>query len=169
VHESERLFDGEDRCDEALNPFQAPRRSLLMEADIGGVPFVLINLHLSSKLGDQGRYSNAEDPQPGSTARRLRQAAFRAAELEARYSSDPPIILLMGDFNDQATAPALASFHASTLAFQFLRGHRGRRTPHPVPSTASDWPSITSCSVGRALEPVVDVCQSQCGRAAAGE
>lgn len=31
----------------------------------------------------------------------------------------------MGGFNDQATVPALASFHASTLAFQFLRGHRG--------------------------------------------
>lgn len=121
----ERLFDGEDRCDANKNPFQASRRPLLVEATIGGKDYVLVNVHLSSKLGDQGLYSNAEDPQPGSTARRLRQADMLRKELESRYGSNPPTIILMGDFNDHADGAALAPFHTSSLGFEFQKDHRG--------------------------------------------
>lgn len=122
---SERLFDGDDRCDSSANPFQASRRPLLVEAEIDGTRYVLVNLHLSSKLGDQGLYTNAEDPQPGSTDRRRRQAAQLVAELERRYSDNPPVILLMGDFNDHVDAKALEPCHQSTLGFTFHRDHRG--------------------------------------------
>lgn len=122
---SERLFDGDDRCDGATNPFQASRRPLLVELEIEGVKFALVNLHLSSKLGDQGLYSNAEDPQPGSMDRRRRQAVALVAELESRYGSNPPVIILMGDFNDHADAPGLKPFHDSVLNFAFLKDHRG--------------------------------------------
>lgn len=122
---SERLFDGNDRCDAATNPFQSSRRPLLMEAEIDGVRFAFVNLHLSSKLGDQGLYSNAEDPQPGSSERRRRQAAALVAELERRYGDSPPVIVLMGDFNDHSDAAALQPFHDSALGFEFLTDDRG--------------------------------------------
>lgn len=125
IDRSERLFDGDDRCDADENPFQASRRPLLVEATIGGENYVLVNVHLSSKLGDQGLYTNTEDPQPGSTARRLRQAEMLAKELEARYGANPPTILIMGDFNDHANSAALAPFYANSLDFEFQRDHRG--------------------------------------------
>ena len=71
---SERLFDSDDRCDGDANPFSSARKPLLLEVDIDGKAFVLVNLHLSSKLGDDGLYTNAEDPKPASEARRKRQA-----------------------------------------------------------------------------------------------
>ncbi|MGN7802498.1 endonuclease/exonuclease/phosphatase family protein [Ensifer sp. 22521] len=125
IKTSERLFDTDDRCDRDANPFASARKPLLLEAAIGDSRYVFVNLHLSSKLGDDGLYTNAEDPKPASTAGRKRQAERLVAELERRYSADRPTIILMGDFNDHADAEALAPFRNSSLGFTFLRDHRG--------------------------------------------
>jgi predicted extracellular nuclease len=125
VKHAERLFDTDDRCDRDANPFSSARKPLLLEAEIAGEPYVFVNLHLSSKLGDEGLYSNSEDPQPGSTANRKRQVERLVTELEQRYASNPPTIILMGDYNDHIDSPALAPFHASSLGFKFPRDHRG--------------------------------------------
>lgn len=125
VKSSERLFDGQDRCDGDANPFSSARKPLLVEVEIAGKPFVLVNLHLSSKLGDDGLYTNAEDPQPASEARRKRQAEHLVSELERRYAANSSAIILMGDFNDHADAAALAQFLNSSLNFGFKRDHRG--------------------------------------------
>ncbi|MGE6786593.1 endonuclease/exonuclease/phosphatase family protein [Ensifer adhaerens] len=125
IKTSERLFDTDDRCNREANPFAGARKPLLLEADIGGRSYVFVNLHLSSKLGDDGLYTNAEDPKPASTAGRKRQAERLVAELERRYSVDRPTIILMGDFNDHANTEALGPFRDSSLGFMFLRDHRG--------------------------------------------
>jgi predicted extracellular nuclease len=120
----ERLFDGEDRCGDD-NPFAQTRRPLLVEMMIGGERYVLVNLHLSSKLGDEGLYSIAEDPQPGSTAARLAQTAALAAVLEDRYDPEQAKIILLGDFNDHADADSLKPLRDSAFGFTFRRDSRG--------------------------------------------
>jgi|GEM_PF-6976494 len=125
IKNSQRLFDTDDRCDKTANPFAGARKPLLIEAEVNGQPLAFVNLHLSSKLGDQGLYSNAEDPKPASTAGRKRQAAFLVAELERRYGATPPTITLMGDFNDHSDSEALEPFKSSSLHFAFQRDHRG--------------------------------------------
>ncbi|MEY9828923.1 putative extracellular nuclease [Sinorhizobium fredii] len=120
-----RLFDTEDRCDENANPYAGARKPLLMEAEVNGKPFAFVNLHLSSKLGDQGLYSNAEDPKPASIEGRKKQASWLVEELERRYSGAARTIVLMGDFNDHADSEALEPLRQSKLGFQFQRDYRG--------------------------------------------
>lgn len=120
-----RLFDTEDRCDENANPYAGARKPLLVEAKVNGKPFAFVNLHLSSKLGDQGLYSNAEDPKPASIEGRKKQAIWLVEELERRYSGTVRTIVLMGDFNDHADSEALEPLRDSKLGFQFRRDHRG--------------------------------------------
>ncbi len=125
IKSSERLFDTADRCDRDANPFSSTRKPVLVEVEIGGKPFVFVNLHLSSKLGDDGLYTNAEDPKPGSTAGRKRQAERLVSELERRYGANPPAIILMGDFNDHADSEALEPIRDSNLRFDFKPDRRG--------------------------------------------
>lgn len=125
VKSSERLFDSDDRCDGDANPYSSARKPLLVEVEIAGKPFVLVNLPLSSRLGDDGLYTNADDPKPASEARRKRQAEHLVSELESRYAATSSTIILMGDFNDHADAAALAPFKNSSLNFDFKRDHRG--------------------------------------------
>lgn len=127
VNHSERLFDDESRCNSSINPFAQSRKPVLLDANVGDARYVLINVHLSSKLGDEGLYSKAEAPKPKSLERRQAQAEFLVRELERRYETNPPMIILMGDFNDHKESLALAPFLSSSLNFGFVPDHRGER------------------------------------------
>lgn len=121
----ERLFDTADRCDEGVNPFYQARKPLLATFTVNGTPYVLLNVHLSSKVGDQGLYSNAEDPVPQSSAGRRAQAEAIVAELELHFSTNPPRIIILGDFNDVTEAATLAPFEAGSLGLTRLPDSRG--------------------------------------------
>lgn len=121
----ERLFDTADRCEEGVNPFYQARKPLLATLTVNGTPYVLLNVHLSSKVGDQGLYSNAEDPVPQSSAARRAQAEAIVAELELRFGTNPPRIIILGDFNDVTEAATLAPFEASSLGLTMLLDSRG--------------------------------------------
>jgi len=125
VTASERLFDNSERCDPAKNAFASTRKPLLVEMTTDAGTYAIVAVHLSSKLGDQGLYSNAEDPKHNSDAPRRRQAEAIVSELERRYGSNPPRIIVLGDFNDHATANTLDPFRSSALGFKFLRDSRG--------------------------------------------
>lgn len=135
---TERLFDGADRCTDQ-NAFKFTRKPLLLEAAIAGQPYVLVNLHLSSKLGDDGLYLAVEDPQQPSTADRWRQVEALLAELERRYRPTGARIILMGDFNDVAGSESLKPLFDSAFRFtsapdsrgpkfKFSHAHNGVRT-----------------------------------------
>jgi len=87
--------------------------------------YVFVNLHLNSKIGDEGLYSLAEDPQPKSSARRHAQAKALVTELERRFDPSATRIILLGDFNDHADADALKPFRESAFGFRFRRDSRG--------------------------------------------
>lgn len=125
IGQVERLFDSDDRCDPNANSFANSRKPLLMELKIEGQPYVLVNVHLKSKIGDEGAYTLPEDPQLLTSAGRLRQVQTLVATLEQRYGNASPTIILMGDFNDHADAFTLAPLLSSALGFTFLPDERG--------------------------------------------
>ncbi|MEO5322844.1 endonuclease/exonuclease/phosphatase family protein [Mesorhizobium sp. CC13] len=125
VGEIERLFNTGDLCDADANPFYLTRKPLLLNLEIGGKPYVFVNVHLSSKVGDVSLYSSDEDPQAGSAEGRRAQAEALAAELDARYPNNPPSIIVLGDFNDLPFADTLVPLEAGALGLGFVNDSRG--------------------------------------------
>jgi len=87
-HAAEREPDGSPRW---------PRDAVEVELSAGGRPLVLLGTHLSSHLSDPDG------------VRRARQAAALRALADAALAGGPgALVVVGGDLNDEATAPALA-------------------------------------------------------------
>ena len=121
VIEHNRLFDDAD----AYPEFQRGRKPLRMRVSYDGTTIEIVNVHLKSKLGDQGLYTNHENPMPQSENQRLAQVAsildFLASSVE--HSKTP--IVVLGDFNDYASSRSVQEFVNAPQQFQIAEDHRG--------------------------------------------
>ncbi|MEM9360730.1 MAG: endonuclease/exonuclease/phosphatase family protein, partial [Pseudomonadota bacterium] len=126
VESLERLFDADgDNCASDKGAFYQGRKPLLLRLSYNGQAYLFLNVHLKSKLGDQGPYSIEEDPKPITAEKRLAQAKAIVAYLEKGASSATERVVVLGDFNDHLSSRALEPFRSSTLNFVFAEDSRG--------------------------------------------
>ncbi|MDX2435968.1 MAG: esterase-like activity of phytase family protein [Acidobacteriota bacterium] len=92
------------------------RKPLVGEFRFKGRRLVVINLHLSSKGGDDPIFGRRQPPVAGSTVRRTAQARAVAAFAEGLRSSDPAVgVIVLGDFNDFEASEPLRALEAADL------------------------------------------------------
>ncbi len=119
-----RLFE---EPTDSSNPFVGSRKPLEIQFVHNGNKFRVINVHLKSKLGDQGLYSAAEDPKKGSTERRKKQMDTITAHIKAEIDPSNETVILLGDFNDYKESEALMSLRDPALSFVISEDDRGNQ------------------------------------------
>jgi len=112
IKDIKRLFEDVATAD---NPFAGSRKPLEMMAEKDGKTYRFINVHLKSKLGNQGLYSNAEDPKNASTIKRYKQVEMLAAHVTGNSDLKSETIVILGDFNDYRESAALKPLTDSSL------------------------------------------------------
>ncbi len=92
------------------------RKPLVAEFAFNGRRVVVINLHLSSKGGDDPIFGRRQPPQTGSTAHRTAQAETVAAFVRQILDADPEAgVVVLGDFNDFENTQPLWALEAAGL------------------------------------------------------
>jgi predicted extracellular nuclease len=89
---------------------------------------VVINLHLSSKGGDDPIFGRRQPPRTGSTAHRTEQAGTVSAFVRQILDADPGAgVIVLGDFNDFENTQPLRALEEADLADLVLRVPREQR------------------------------------------
>ena len=104
------------------------RKPLVGEFSFRGRRVVVINLHLSSKGGDDPIFGRRQPPETGSTARRTEQAEAVAGFVGQVIAADPAAgVIVLGDFNDFENTAPLRVLEAAGLADLVLRVPKEQR------------------------------------------
>ncbi len=104
------------------------RKPLVGEFAFNGRRVVVINLHLSSKGGDDPIFGRRQPPQTGSTAHRTAQAEAVAAFVRQILDTDPTAaVVVLGDFNDFENTQPLWALEAAGLVDLVLRVPKEQR------------------------------------------
>jgi len=94
-----RRLGGEDGSAGAV--FAGSRKPLVARFRFEGREFLLVNLHLSSRLGSDPLFGARQPPRVGGAPRRAAQAAVVRAELDAVLVAEPDLhVVVLGDMND---------------------------------------------------------------------
>ena len=98
-----------ERVERGSAAWSSARKPLALRVEWRGRPLLLVANHWSSRLGDDGDFGARQPPQRPSSERRVAQAAVVAAFLDARLAAEPGLgAIVLGDFNDCESSPALA-------------------------------------------------------------
>jgi predicted extracellular nuclease len=104
------------------------RKPLVGEFSFKGRRVVVINLHLSSKGGDDPIFGRRQPPRTGSTAHRTEQAETVAAFVQQILDADPAAgVIVLGDFNDFENTEPLRAFETAQLKDLVVRVTREQR------------------------------------------
>jgi endonuclease/exonuclease/phosphatase family metal-dependent hydrolase len=114
-HAAERAADGR---------LLWPRDAVEAEVTLGTARLLVVGTHLSSRLSD-----------PDGVRRRLQAARLRALADAATTAAHGALVLVGGDLNDPATAPALAPLLGDG---RWIDG-RGATAPSAAPGEAEGW------------------------------
>lgn len=98
-----------ERVEPGSAAWTSARKPLALRVEWRGRPLLLLANHWTSRLGDDSDFGARQPPQRPSSERRVAQAAVLAAWLDARLAAEPGLdALVLGDFNDCESSPALA-------------------------------------------------------------
>ncbi len=99
------------------------RKPLTAEFEWRGQALFIVNVHLSSKLGDTPLFGAWQPPVLASEAKRLPQARVVRDFVAKILAADPQAaVLVLGDCNDFEWSPALAEFQAGGLLHNLTDG-----------------------------------------------
>jgi predicted extracellular nuclease len=107
---------------------EGARKPLAAEFDFAGRRLFLVNLHLSSKLGDDRQFGAVQPPRQPTGAQRVEQARLVREFVGRILAVDPEAaVVILGDCNDFDFAPPLQLLAAPPLESLYARLPRGER------------------------------------------
>ena len=104
------------------------RKPLAAEFEFAGRRLFLVNLHLSSKLGDGREFGATQPPRRPTEAQRVEQAHVVRGLADRILAADPDAaVVILGDCNDFDFAPPLAVLGAPPFESLYARLPRSQR------------------------------------------
>ena len=136
------------------------RKPLAGEFEVGGRRLFLVNVHLSSKLGDGREFGSTQPPRRPTGAQRADQAKLVREFVDRILAADRnAAVVVLGDCNDFDFAPPLALLAAPPLESLYARLPRAERYTYVYQglSQALDHVVVTAPLARRAEVDVVHV------------